>query len=97
MPSRVGAKGNIVIDKDIRDRLGIKPGWEAVQAIRDGHVEICFLPPRTPGMSAGILRREAPRPDLWDADGLHEATERAMAEAAREKEGFREVQRWWAP
>ena len=93
MAGRVGAKGNIVIDKNIRDRLGIKPGWETVQVLRDGHVEIHFLPPPTPGMAAGILRRETGRPDLWEADALHEATERAMGEAAREKEAYRDVER----
>jgi bifunctional DNA-binding transcriptional regulator/antitoxin component of YhaV-PrlF toxin-antitoxin module len=91
--SKVGAKGNIVIDKAVRDLLGIRPGWEAVQFAREGHLEIHFLPPPTPGMSAGILRPERPRRDLWEDEALHEATERAMAEAAREKEAFTSADR----
>ena len=55
MASRVGSKGNIVINKDIRDRLGVRPGWETVQVLRDGHVEIHFLPPIVPGAPAGTL------------------------------------------
>jgi bifunctional DNA-binding transcriptional regulator/antitoxin component of YhaV-PrlF toxin-antitoxin module len=86
MASRVGSKGNIVIEKDIRTKLGVGPGWEAVQLIRDGYVEIHFLPPPQPGMSAGVLKRAHGRPDLWSDDAFHEATEAAMAEAAREQE-----------
>lgn len=88
MAGKVGAKGNIVIDKAIRDRFGIQPGWEAVQIAREGHVEIYFLPPATPGMSAGILRRDKPKADLQNEDAFHEATEQAMTAAAAEKEEF---------
>ncbi len=42
---RVGAKGQVVISKEIRDRLGVQPGWRALQMIIDDHVELYFLPP----------------------------------------------------
>ena len=45
MPSTVGAKGQVVISKEIRDRLGVKPGWVALQNLVDDHVELYFLPP----------------------------------------------------
>ena len=45
MTSLVGRKGQVVIAKEIRDRLGIEPGWVAVQRMVEGHVEIHFLPP----------------------------------------------------
>ena len=45
MPNVVGQKGQVVISKEIRDKLGIEPGWWALQSIVDGHVEIYFLPP----------------------------------------------------
>ncbi|MCS7289764.1 MAG: AbrB/MazE/SpoVT family DNA-binding domain-containing protein [Roseiflexaceae bacterium] len=45
MASIVGPKGQIVINKDIRERLGIKPGWIALQRLVDGHVELYFVPP----------------------------------------------------
>ena len=41
----VGTKGQVVIAKEIRDRLGIEPGWVALQWLVDDHVEIYFLPP----------------------------------------------------
>lgn len=45
MPHRVGPKGQVVIAKEIRDRLGVEPGWLALQRLADDHVEIYFLPP----------------------------------------------------
>ena len=41
----VGPKGQIVIAKEIRDSLGIEPGWVALQRQVDDHVEVYFLPP----------------------------------------------------
>ena len=41
----VGPKGQVVIEKEIRDQLGTKPGWLALQLLVDGHVEIHFVPP----------------------------------------------------
>ena len=41
----VGPKGQITIEKEIRDRLGVEPGWRALQLLVDDHVEIHFLPP----------------------------------------------------
>ena len=45
MVNVVGKKGQVVISKEIRDKLGVEPGWWALQGIVDGHVEIYFLPP----------------------------------------------------
>ena len=41
----VGPKGQIVIAKEIRDRLGVGPGWHALERLVDDHVEVYFLPP----------------------------------------------------
>ena len=41
----VGPKGQVVIAKEIRDRLGVEPGWMALQRLVDDHVEIYLLPP----------------------------------------------------
>jgi len=62
MASKVGAKGNIVIEKEIRDRLGVETGWEAVQILSGDHVEVYFLPPVQSGDSFGMLHREGDRP-----------------------------------
>lgn len=41
----VGHKGQVVIAKEIRDRLGVEPGWLALQRLVNDHVEVYFLPP----------------------------------------------------
>ena len=41
----VGPKGQVVISKEIRDRLGVEPGWIALQRLVDDHVEVYLLPP----------------------------------------------------
>lgn len=41
----VGPKGQIVIAKEIRDRLGVEPGWVALQRLAGDHVEVYFVPP----------------------------------------------------
>jgi len=45
LANKVGEKGQVVIDKAIRDRLGIGPGWLAIQRIVDNRVEIYFVTP----------------------------------------------------
>ena len=39
----VGPKGQIVIAKEIRERLGVAPGWLTIQRLVDDHVEVYFL------------------------------------------------------
>ena len=41
----VGSKGQVVIAKDICDRLGVEPGWLALQRLVGDHVEVYFVPP----------------------------------------------------
>ena len=55
MANKVGEKGQVVIDKAIRDRLGIGPGWLAIQRIVDNHVEIYFVTPEHNRSLAGSL------------------------------------------
>jgi AbrB family looped-hinge helix DNA binding protein len=88
MATRVGAKGQVVIEKEIRDRLGVAPGWRAVQRLVDNHVEIHFFPPvRLHNRSLrGVLRpysNVTVPPEAW-----HAARERAWEEAAREAEAW---------
>ena len=83
MANRVGTKGQVVIEKEIRDELGVKPGWLAIQQVVDGHVEIHFFPPEHNESLFGFL---APYTDVRipDEDALHEAIEQARAEHAAE-------------
>jgi len=59
MPSVIGSRGQIVIGKPIRDALGLKPGYIAVQHLVDDHVEIFFYPPEHEKSLRGVLARHA--------------------------------------
>ncbi len=44
MANKVGSKGQLVIEKELREQLGIEPGSIAIQRVVDDHIEIHFLP-----------------------------------------------------
>jgi AbrB family looped-hinge helix DNA binding protein len=79
MAHSIGTKGQVVIEKEIRDRLGVEPGWQTVQLLVDNHVEIYFIPPphnRSLFGAAKPFIRRYPAPDEdWD-----EAVAQAAAE-----------------
>lgn len=84
MPHIVGPKGQVVIAKEIRDRLGVKPGWIALQRVVNDRVEVYFLPPEHRKSLKGSLakhmkRRVGPGKD-WDS-----ARDAAWEQAARER------------
>lgn len=85
----VGQKGQVVIAKEIRDRLGVEPGWVALQRLVEGRVEIYFLPPEhrqsLKGSLAGHIKTQINPGDEWDL-----AREAAWEKAARIKEGTEE-------
>jgi AbrB family looped-hinge helix DNA binding protein len=82
----VGIKGQIVIKKEIREQLGIQPGWLGIQSVVDDHLEIHFLPPEhdesLKGRLARYVRRRIPPGEEWE-----QAREQAWVAAAREKLG----------
>ena len=68
MPSKVGQRGQIVIEKPIRDALGLEPGYIAVQRLVAGHVEVYFYPPEHEQSLRGVLASQAQRsvpPEQW--------------------------------
>jgi hypothetical protein len=81
----------LVITKEIRDRLGVKPGWVALQRLVDDHVEIFFLPPEhrrsLKGSLAKYLEVRVGPGEEWDkareAAWLQAAAERAVLEGRR--------------
>ena len=83
MTAKVGAKGQVVIDKEIRDRLGVRPGWIALQRLVDDHVEISFVPPEHHRSLKGSL---APYMNfrIPGDDALEEAIARAWDAVADE-------------
>jgi AbrB family looped-hinge helix DNA binding protein len=86
LANKVGEKGQVVIDKAIRDQLGIGPGWLAIQRIVDNHVEIYFVTPEHNRSLAGSLARYVTA-DVKDLS-WHEIKEMAWTAAALEKEGI---------
>lgn len=55
--AKVGSKYQIVIEREARRRLGVEPGWVAVQAVVGDHLEMRFLPPEHDRSLAGGLAR----------------------------------------
>lgn len=81
----IGAKGQVVVSKEIRDRLGVQQGWATVQRLVDDHVEIYFLPPdhrrSLKGALAPYIRSKVARGEAWD-----EARNRAWKASAKESD-----------
>jgi AbrB family looped-hinge helix DNA binding protein len=70
MSSRVGERGQITIEKGIREELGIYAGDEAVQRVEDGRIVIELIPGRHRRSLAGTLKdKVGRRPDdeSWEA------------------------------
>lgn len=88
MSYKVSSKGQIVIDKEIRERLGIEPGWVAVQRQVGDRVEIRFYPGAHERSLRGALADAAQRRPPSDED-WHEVKEEAWTAAARNKMGLR--------
>jgi AbrB family looped-hinge helix DNA binding protein len=78
MANRVGTKGQIVIEKAIRDQLGIQPGWKAYQQVVDGRLEISFRAPDHRESLAGVLSKYVKR--SVSAEEWHDAKEAAVGE-----------------
>lgn len=91
MPNKVGPKGQLVIDKAIRERLGVLPGWEAVQMIAGDHVKIYFVPPPHRRSLKGSLSQYVTR-SVGDGEEWERAREAAWDEAARGEFGRQEEQ-----
>ena len=67
--STVGERGQITIDKAIREELGIRAGDEAVQRVEDGRIVIEVVPGRHRRSLFGSLAEVADRPgdELWES------------------------------
>ena len=84
MSDLVGPDGQVVIEEEIRTKLGVQPGWQAVQILVDNHVRIYFIPPEHNRSLRGIVKpfiRRQPLPEeCWD-----EAIGESIAEEWRQK------------
>lgn len=68
----------MVIEAEARRRLGIRPGWVAVQTVVGDHLELRFLPPEHERSLAGSLGQYARR--AVSADEERAAWEAHVAE-----------------
>jgi AbrB family looped-hinge helix DNA binding protein len=81
MANTVGEKGQLVIEKPIREALGVQPGSIAVQILRDDHVEIRFYPPEHSRSLKGVLADKIKKtPETRDWREIQEEAWRAAAE-----------------
>ncbi|HYU17493.1 MAG TPA: AbrB/MazE/SpoVT family DNA-binding domain-containing protein [Chloroflexota bacterium] len=91
MATKVGAKGQVVIDQAIRQKLGIRPGMLAVQRLVDDHVELRFLAGSHRRSLAGaarpFIRRFPSAEELQAADELWAAEVRRHAQPHTEESG----------
>jgi len=68
--SRVGERGQITIEKGIREELGIYAGDETVQRIEEGRIVIEVVPGRHRRSLAGSLKGKVgrrPADESWEA------------------------------
>ena len=65
MASTVGERGQITIEKAVREELGVYAGDYAVQRVEDGKVIIEFVPGPHRRSLAGVLRDKVTR---WPHD-----------------------------
>jgi bifunctional DNA-binding transcriptional regulator/antitoxin component of YhaV-PrlF toxin-antitoxin module len=79
MGNLVGEKGQVVIQKPIREALGVQPGFATVQILVNDHVEIRFYPPEHTRSLRGALKKYATR--SLSTGELREAREKAWDEA----------------
>lgn len=82
MATKVGSKGQIVIEGPIRAQLGIEPGMIAIQHVIDGALVIRFQPAPHNRSLAGILRPHIRR---WPTAEELENEDEAWADAAAER------------
>jgi AbrB family looped-hinge helix DNA binding protein len=62
MPNVVGERFQITIDKSVRERLGVKPGDQAVEWVEDGRLIVTFLPRPHNESMLGILKKYTDKP-----------------------------------
>jgi len=83
MLNKVGLKGQVVIEKELRNRLGVEPGWLALQYLSGDHIEVYFVPPKHRRSLKGSLSghtKVSVSPKEWP-----KVVDKAWATAAKRK------------
>lgn len=79
--SSVGERGQITIGKQLRERLGVRPGDVAVQVVEGGRLVVYFIPAPHRRSLRGALRPRPGRP-VRDWDAVRESIAREIARDA---------------
>ena len=82
----MGPKGQVAMEKAIRNKLGVEPGWHTRQLLGDDHVELYLIPPEHDRSLAGRLSKYVKR-SLSTSEALREARDEAWAQVAEKQEG----------
>ena len=85
----VGQNGEIVIGEELREKLGIGPGWRAYQYLEEDHLIIYFHPPDDGKPLAGSLSKYVKK-SIAPGKEWDEVREYAWKVRAEEKMGLRE-------
>lgn len=85
MSHKVGTKGQIVIEKHIREQLGVQPGWQVLQTLVDDHIEIYFAPPEHDRSLAGSLAKHIKNTAPTE-EALRKAKDSAWVKASKHQE-----------
>jgi bifunctional DNA-binding transcriptional regulator/antitoxin component of YhaV-PrlF toxin-antitoxin module len=88
MAYTVGSKGQVVIDKELRDQLGVGPGWLTIQRRVGDRIEIRFIPPEHERSLFGSLAPFIKRaPPVAGDEEMDEAVGRGITREWQETEG----------
>lgn len=83
MSTIVGPEGQVTIERDIREALGVKPGWRAIQRRIGDQVVITFRPPKHHRSLLGVLS-DPDAPKLESGEAFQAAVEQAWDAATEE-------------
>ena len=81
---KVGPEGEIVISKEMREKLGIESGWRVYQFLRDDHMKIYFLPLADDKSLAGSLAEYVTEDNKITDENWQEVRDRAWTRAIEE-------------
>ena len=86
--AKVGQDGRMVIEKEVREQLGVQPGWTAVQKVVDGHLEVFFEPPQNGESSLfGVFHEYTKNVAGMTWEEVQEAESRAWEDSVLERYG----------
>ncbi|MGQ9675331.1 MAG: AbrB/MazE/SpoVT family DNA-binding domain-containing protein [Chloroflexota bacterium] len=85
MVSQVSERGQITIDRNAREQLGVRPGMIAYQRVVAGHLEVVFLPAPHRRSLYGALREDGEQVRVETAEELEDAVMEAVSDEQARK------------